>query len=28
VKPLADGGTPVITGPEKSGSAGPASSTR
>jgi len=28
VKPLADGGTPVITGPEKSGSAGAASSTR
>ena len=28
VKPLADGGTPVIAGPEKSGSAGAASSTR
>ena len=28
VKPLADGGTPLIAGPEKSGSASPASSTR
>lgn len=28
VKPLADGGTPLIAGPEKSSSASPASSTR